>query len=431
MMEGWKHIEIGKLILNSKLKDPLKYHDVEFRYVDVSSVSNTLFKIEDVTILKGRDAPSRARKLINYEDVIFATVRPTLMRIAIVPKDLDGEICSTGYCVLKPNKNLIHPLFLYYSLLPDFFIDRISKLQRGASYPAIRDTDLKSQIISLPPLSEQQKISHILNTVQQAIEKHEQLIRTTTELKKALMQKLFTEGLYSEPQKETEIGLVPESWEVVQIKDVYRFTSKPKGLKDSFPVPFIPMEIVPLNEIYIKTYELRDNVTSGTYVENGDLLLAKITPSFENGKQGILQIDKDYSYATTEVIPIKEIEGISDKYYLFYFLLKDDVRIQLTDKMEGSTGRQRLSKAILENAFIPKPTFKEQKEIANIFIAFDNRMSYYHKKKQTLSSLFKNLLHQLMTGQIRVHEIEFDKYEVSETEELSLAAEGEAAYETK
>ncbi len=304
-----------------------------------------------------------------------------------------GRSGSCGQVFFYRNNFWAHNTSLYvkdfngnYELFSYFYLKylNIGRFKTGVSVPTLDRNSLNNIQVPVPPIGEQHKIAYILNTVHQAIEKQEQLIRTTTELKKALMQKLFTEGLYSEPQKETEIGLVPESWEVVQIKDVYKFTSKPKGLKDSFPVPFIPMEIVPLNEIYIKTYKLRDKVTSGTYVENGDLLLAKITPSFENGKQGILQIDKDYSFATTEVIPIKEIEGISDKHYLFYFLLKDDVRIQLTDKMEGSTGRQRLSKAILENASIPKPTFKEQKEIANIFIAFDNRMSYYQKKKQTL-----------------------------------------------
>jgi type I restriction enzyme S subunit len=204
MIEGWENIEIEKVVLKSKLKDPTKEPEEAFKYVDVSGVSNTLFKIEDVTILKGKDAPSRARKLINYEDVMFATVRPTLMRIAIVPKELDGEICSTGYCILKPNKELVSPLFLYYSLLPDCFIEKISKLQRGASYPAIRDTDLKSQIISLSPLPEQRKIAYILSTIQKAIEQQDKLIKTTAELKKALMQKLFTEGTKGEKQKQTE-----------------------------------------------------------------------------------------------------------------------------------------------------------------------------------------------------------------------------------
>lgn len=287
---------------------------------------------------------------------------------------------------------------------------------------------LKSIKVPKPSFEEQQKIASILNKVQGAIEKQEAIIRTTTEIKKALLQKLFTEGLHGEPQKETEIGPVPESWDVVEIKEMYDFTSKPRGLEISTPVSFIPMELVPLNQIFISSYEMRDKVSSGTYVENGDLLLAKITPSFENGKQGIVSIDKDYSYATTEVIPIKEVKNTSDKFYLFYYLLKDDVRKQLADKMEGSTGRQRLSKTILENTLIPKPHLKEQKEIASVFVSIDKKLSFHQSKKQALANIFKTLLHQLMTGQLRVNEIEFEQEEFNEA--LPLAAEPEAAYGT-
>lgn len=171
------------------------------------------------------------------------------------------------------------------------------------------------------------------------------------------------------------------------------------------------MDLVPFNELEINKYVLRDKVSSGTYVENGDLLLAKITPSFENGKQGIVSIDKSFAYATTEVIPIKEKEGISDKFYLFYFLLKDDIRSQLTGKMEGSTGRQRLSKTVLEETLIPKPSLAEQIEIAKLYISFDKKISVCNSKKQTLITLFKTLLHELMTGQRRVHELEFEALE--------------------
>lgn len=292
--------------------------------------------------------------------------------------------------------------------------------------PNLSKSRLAELIIPKPSFNEQRKIAYILNTIQKTIEQQDKLIKTTTELKKALMQKLFTEGTKGEKQKQTEIGLVPESWEVARISDLYEFTSKPRTLEIKLPVPFVPMEMVPLNEMFIKQYELRNNLSSGTYVENGDLLLAKITPSFENGKQGIVSIDKPYSYATTEVIPIKDKKNVSNKFYLFYFLLKDDIRQRLTGKMEGSTGRQRLSKTILEKTLIPKPPIEEQKKIADIFIAFDNKITICNKKKQTLIYLFKTLLHELMTGERRVHELEFEplnKEYTIEQEPLSMVAE--------
>ena len=202
----WKLAPIRTVTIRTAQRDPSKQPQKTFRYVDVSGVDNTLFKVREATPLKGSEAPSRARKDIRRDDVIFATVRPTLKRVAMIPPELDGEIASTGYCVLRANTEKITPSFLYDCLLTDWFIGAVGKLERGASYPAVRDSDVFSAEIPLPPLSEQRKIAAVLGLVQRVIEQEEQLIALTTELKKSLMHKLFTEGLRGEPQKQTEIG---------------------------------------------------------------------------------------------------------------------------------------------------------------------------------------------------------------------------------
>jgi len=177
-------------------------------------VNNKLFKIVDASTLKGADAPSRARKAIRRGDVIYATVRPTLKRVAYVSEQYHEQVCSTGYCVLRTDETL-DSRFLYFWLLTDDISKQVEGMQRGASYPAIRDSDVKKLPILIPPLSEQRCIAAVLSLLQQAIEEQERLIELTTELKKALMHKLFTEGTRGEPQKQTEIGHIPESWEVI------------------------------------------------------------------------------------------------------------------------------------------------------------------------------------------------------------------------
>lgn len=263
--------------------------------------------------------------------------------------------------------------------------------------------------IPLPSLPEQRNIIYILSKIQYAIETQEKIIQTTTELKKALMHKLFTEGLRGEPQRETEIGFVPKSWEVKRIGEVYNFTHKPRGLdlKKIKEVPFIPMELIPDDNLVVKDFELRktEDLSSGTYIEKGDLLIAKITPSFENGKQAIVDFKHQFGFATTEVIPIKEREKISCKQYLFFYLLKSNIRKLLAGKMEGSTGRQRLSKAVLQETLVPFPSYKEQVEIANIFIKIDDKVQFVKTKKIILTELFNSMLHHLMTGQIRVKDL--------------------------
>ena len=132
------------------------------------------------------------------------------------------------------------------------------------------------------------------------------------------------------------------------------------------------MELVPIGHLYFEDFEVRQGaeVNSGTYFEPGDILLAKITPSFENGKQGIIrELPTPFGVATTEVIPFVGIPDVSDTLYLFYYLLRGEVRSDLAGKMEGTTGRQRLSQKAVENLRIPLPPLPEQRRIADILRA--------------------------------------------------------------
>ena len=164
-------------------------------------------------------------------------------------------------------------------------------------------------------------------------------------------------------------GEATSHWRRVTLGEIVTFTQKPRKLKysDAESIPFVPMELIPIGIIDFDSYILRTpgEISSGTYFEPGDILLAKITPSFENGKQGIIrELPTPYGIATTEVIPFREVKGVTDKEFLFFNLLRTQVRTELAGKMEGSTGRQRLNKSSLESLEITLPPLPEQRAIA-------------------------------------------------------------------
>jgi type I restriction enzyme, S subunit len=114
MREEWKVEPLGNVLEKTGTIDPTQSPESEFEYIDISCVSNETLKIEEAQRIKGKDAPSRARREVKTNDVLFATIRPTLRRIAIVPEHLDKQVCSTGYFVLRPSAQ-VDARFLFYS----------------------------------------------------------------------------------------------------------------------------------------------------------------------------------------------------------------------------------------------------------------------------------------------------------------------------
>ena len=162
MKKSWDTKTLGEILQKTETINPMQSPQKEFDYIDVSSVSNETFQIEETQRLKGKDAPSRARRLVKANDVLFATVRPTLRRIAIVPEHLDNQVCSTGYFVLRPKAGIDHR-FVFYSLFTEDFMGQMESLQKGASYPAVTDGEVRAQVIPVPPLPEQRRIVGILD----------------------------------------------------------------------------------------------------------------------------------------------------------------------------------------------------------------------------------------------------------------------------
>jgi type I restriction enzyme S subunit len=198
----------------------------------------------------------------------------------------------------------------------------------------------------------------------------------------------------------------PKDWKVGLVADWFDFTGKPRGLdlsKNGDKIPFFPMEQIPLGRIHASEFTPKPlaELGSGTYVENGDLVVAKITPSFENGKQAIVDIASDFAYATTEVIPMRGRKGESDTLFLFFYLLHPEVRSDLAGKMEGSTGRQRLSKTVLGDRLIPLPPLPEQRKIAHILSTVQRAIEAQERIIQTTTELKKALMHKLFTEGLR------------------------------
>jgi type I restriction enzyme S subunit len=225
--------------------------------------------------------------------------------------------------------------------------------------------------------------------------------------------------------KLTELGPLPKEWHVNSIKDVAEFTHKPRNLNiaESDTIPFISMECISSDGSGHCIYheKLASEISSGVYCELGDILIAKITPCLENGKQCIVNdnLPTSFAYATTEVYPLKPHREIIDRSFLFAYLIYPPIRQELAAKMEGTTGRQRLAKHVLESLCLPIPPLPEQRAIAHVLSTIQRAIEAQDKVISAVRELKKSLMHHLFTyGPVPVSEV--DRVTLKETEIGSL-----------
>lgn len=192
--EGWVEKKLGEVCEKTK---NIKWSESSgtHQYIDLSSVSRDELTITDSITVDYKNAPSRAKQIIKAHDILFATTRPTLRRLCIVGNNYDNEICSTGFCILRPNST-VYCGYLFFCLLTDEFYKYIEPLQTGANYPAVTDGIVKQYVLFIPPsLSEQQRIADRLDALSANVKalqtNYTETITLCNDLKQALLKKVF------------------------------------------------------------------------------------------------------------------------------------------------------------------------------------------------------------------------------------------------
>jgi len=156
--EGWVWTKLEDITVEVENVNPKEQMpEDEFTYLDIASIDNRKQEVTSPKKYLGKDAPSRARQLVKANDILFSTVRTYLRNIAMVDRRYDGQIASTGFCVIRPFE-YINKKLVFYLAQTDSFLNPLTEIQRGTSYPAVRNSDVYAQTIPLPPLLEQHRI---------------------------------------------------------------------------------------------------------------------------------------------------------------------------------------------------------------------------------------------------------------------------------
>jgi len=248
----------------------------------------------------------------------------------------------------------------------------------------------------------------VLSAVQEAREKTEKVIEAAKELKKSLMKHLFTYGPVSLEEaecinlKETEIGLIPESWEVAKLGEVASVTSggpAPQGEEyftgGSFP--FVRVQHIDNTNSRIERYDLITEQAVLDYglrlFPKGTIVLPKSGASIFLEKRAMLPVD---SFIVSHLCAINSNNNNLLQVYLYYVLQQTRLAANKADNYPT------LNLSEIRQAILPLPPLPVQQRIAEILQTVDEKIQAEEKKKQALDNLFNSMLHMLMSGKIRV-----------------------------
>ncbi len=293
----------------------------------------------------------------------------------------------------------------------------IAKLYFGrgnvTTIPNLSRSKLAELPMVIPPISEQKKIAHILSAVQCAIEAQERIIQTTTELKKSLMQKLFAEGLRNEPQKQTEIGPVPESWEIVELGAL--FNKEPQNgiykhkkyygagtqilriddFSNDGDVVVRAGNRVALSHCEIATYGLKV----------GDFVINRVNSLSHLGKTALISEVGEEMVFESNMMRFSLNESRVRKEYVFKFLNSTLTKKQIIGSAKRAVAQSSINQGDVKVILIPKPSLEEQAEIAGALETIESRIATAARKTAVLQDLFHTLLHELMTAKTRVNKL--------------------------
>lgn len=406
--ESWEVIRLRDATEKTSQRDPRKKPTEMFRYIDVSSVSNETHAVEGWRELAGHEAPSRARKAVSAGDTLFATVRPYLRNIAQVPDHLDDQLCSTGFCVIRAKKGRADPGYLYFVALSAPLVSAVVAQQRGSSYPAVSDKALFATVIPLPPLPEQRAIAHVLRAVQQAREASEEVLAAARELKRSFMHRLFTYGPGREPAatNETDIGKTPQHWTVAAAGELFeiqlgKMLSKAarKGISvrpylRNANVQWGYIDLGDINQMDFSPREMEKFM-----LERDDILVCE---GGEIGRTAIWEAQRSEMYYQKAIHRLRPLRAnILPAYFQYYmefiFLVR---KVPIAEGARSTIAH--LPAARLKMIPVALPSKEEQSRVVTYLSSVDRKIAAEQDRRDALEAFFRSLLHQLMTGRLRV-----------------------------
>lgn len=418
--EDWKIQSIKALKLdisdgNYSSKYPKQSDFIEsgIPFIRANNIKNMTVISEDMRFISESQHSELKKGHLKKNDILITT-RGNIGQVALVPDHFIGANINAQVVRIGVSESIFFK-YLAYILTYKETQKNIKSLETGTALKQLPVKKLDLLKIPLPPLEEQKKIADILNTVDQKIAFVEDNISQTQELKKGLMQKLLTQGIGHTEFKDSEIGRIPESWEVTKLSNMIEDKSITSHLDGNhgglYPkqsefvdsgVPYLSANMIHDSTVDFSASkyltEERASLFRKGVAKDNDILFAH---NATVGPVALLKTDLAYVILSTTLTYYRcDLSKLSNLYILYY--MQSPKFVNQYERLMKQSTRNQIPITQQRNLYFILPPLEEQKQIAEILSTVDQKLEVLKDKKGFLQELKKGLMQKLLTGEVRV-----------------------------
>ncbi len=412
--EDWDVKKLGELA--TKLTDgshfsPIPQKSSAFKIATVKNMMEDTFSYDTCVNISEEDYLSLVNNGCKPEklDILFSK-DGTIGRTFVFNEDLEIVLLSS-IAIIRPINHNLNSFFGCHVLKSDIFYNQLEGLKSGSALKRLVLQAIRNIKIPLPPLPEQKKIALILTTVDNKIESIDKQIKSATELKKGLMQKLFSEGLEHTEFKDSPVGKIPAKWEVKTLGDI--IIDIKSGLSRKLSIQDIGLPVLRSNNIdnlkvdfnglkYWYNDDPQGAETSNYFLKDGDILVNFINSMSQIGKTCMFKNEIKRNVIYTTNIMKMTLNDTMNPHFVLYLTKTDNYHNFIMSITKPAINQASFTTKEFRNFKIQCPPLQEQQKIASILTCADDKISVLKEKKDAYTELKKGLMQKLLTGEVRV-----------------------------
>ena len=409
-MEEWKTYRIGDICKTNTSQYSTKETWDEFLYLDTGNITrNTIDEIARYS--SNAELPSRARRKVISDDIIFSTVRPNQCHFGILSNPPANLLVSTGFTVITANKEIVDPYYLYYYLTQDSIVDYLHSIgeQAVSAYPSIKAQDIEDLEIELPDLSTQNNIAKTLRALDEKIQLNRQ-INDNLELQAQTLYKSWFvdfEPFQNGKFIESELGLIPEGWKIGKINDVINLLSgfpfKSSDFQENGDYQLITIKGVQDGYLDVTSADRLSSLPSKMpqycILNIGDILISL------TGNVGRICIVDRNNLLLNQRVAILSPKNIRDSFYAYTMFRSESMKNELIHLARG-TAQLNLSPIETGEKLTVIPPDNILEAFAKVGKGTFNQYISLKMENIRLMEMRDSLLPKLMSGELKINEID-------------------------